>query len=49
MAVAWVYIGIGGVFFYAIPARDLTVDEFAALDADQQALVTTGGLYEAAP
>lgn len=32
--------------YYGVPARDLTVDEFAALPEDRQALVAAGVLYE---
>lgn len=45
MAKAYKYIG-SGEFYSGIPMRDLTEEEFAALDADQQTAVTTGGLYQ---
>lgn len=35
----------GGDFVLGVPARDLTVEEWAALGADQQALVVSLGLY----
>ena len=44
----WQYIGTGGEFYRGVPARDLTAEEFAALDADQQAAVQTGKLYRKA-
>lgn len=40
------YIGEGGAHFIGIPARDLTADEFDALDEQQRAAVTGGGIYE---
>lgn len=40
------YVGTGD-FLLGVPARDLTVDEWAALGAEQQALIVDLGLYVA--
>lgn len=44
----WEYIGTGGEFYRGVPARDLTAEEFAALDPEQQAAVQSGKLYRKA-
>lgn len=43
---AYKYAG-AGEYHGGIPARDLTAEEFAALDKDQQATVKASTLYEA--
>lgn len=40
------YVG-GGEHYQGIPARDLSAEEFAALEKDQQATVKASKLYEA--
>lgn len=41
---AYRYIGDG--FAYAVPARDITADEFDALDGRQRRIVLHSGWYE---
>jgi hypothetical protein len=45
----YVYVGDGTEFHAFIPARDLTDDDLAALDAEQRATVKASRLYQAPP
>ncbi|HEY8291070.1 MAG TPA: hypothetical protein VIG44_01215 [Thermomicrobiales bacterium] len=40
------YTGDGSEFHFSIPARDLTSEEYDALDTDQRALVRKSPLYD---
>jgi hypothetical protein len=40
------YRGDGTEYLFAIPARDLTTEEYDALDTDQRALVRKSPLYD---
>lgn len=40
------YVGKHGEYFADIPMRDLTEEDWAALDADQRKLVRSSSLYE---
>ena len=40
------YRGDGTEFHYGIPARDLTTEEYDALDTEQRALVRKSPLYD---
>lgn len=43
----YTYVGTAGAHHQGIPARDLSAEEFAALDKDQQATVKASKIYEA--
>jgi hypothetical protein len=45
MTIKYRYIG-GGGFFQGIPARDLTVDDWALLTPEQQSLVENSPHYQ---
>jgi hypothetical protein len=40
------YLGDGTEYHFAIPARDLTTEEYDALDTEQRALVRKSALYD---
>lgn len=40
------YVGKNGEHFAGIPMRDLTEEDWSALDADQRKLVRQSSLYE---
>ncbi len=48
MAMAALYLG-AGEFYYGIPARNLSPEEYAVLDEDERRLVGNGRLYELVP
>lgn len=47
-AVAYRYVATGGEHFVGIPQRDLTHDEFDALNDENKENVTKSGIYEEA-
>lgn len=40
------YVGKNGEYFAGIPMRDLTEEDWSALDAEQRKLVRSSALYE---
>jgi len=45
-AIQFVYIGQGGEHHSGIPARDLTVEDWARLSDEQRAVVASSTLYQ---